>query len=175
MVWRRLDGLAIAGLALVLFALPARADDWEDCNLSTDSDVRISACSAIIDAGTDTAKNIAITYSNRGFVYDKKGDHDRAIENYDRSIALNPEDPITYGARSGAYYAKGDYRRAFEDEDRTIGLNPKDGLAYLMRGSANEKLGNTGTAIADYRKALELRPGDVVGARSTEGLVRLAP
>ncbi len=169
MAWRRPFGLAIAGVAL--FALPAHAD-WGNCHPLGNFQHGIDACSAIIDAGTDTAKNIARAHNIRGRVYSRMDDIDRAISDYDRSIALHP----TYEAyfdRGAAYtYLKRDHDRAIKDWDRAIALRPKLAFSYLHRGFSHEQLGNTKQAIADFRKVLELKPG-VAGA--TQGLDRLAP
>lgn len=177
---RRLFGLAITGLVLALLALPAHADDWEYCTKSglhgVGNDVIIRSCSAIIDAGTELAENIAIAHYNRGWAYSKKDDYDRAIEDYDRAIALNPKDASAYYYRGYTYRSKGDYDRSIDDYDRAIALYPEPayaprGSAYGGRGLAHEKRGNTEKAIADYRKALELRPGEPF---ATQGLARLA-
>jgi tetratricopeptide (TPR) repeat protein len=185
---RRPFGLAIAGVALALFALPAHADDWDGCNLKQDADpeVRISSCSAIIDAGTDTARNIAIAYYHRALAYNDKftrkailstgypflsnEDYDWVIEDYDRAIALDPKFTEAYNNRGIAYSLKNDPDRAIKDYDRALALNPKLSL-YVNRGKIHEKRGDTKKAIADYRKALELNPNNWV---ATEGLARLA-
>lgn len=106
MGWRGQFNLAIAALALMFLAPPAHADDWDDCN-STDADVRIRGCSAIIEAGTDTAKNVEKAYYNRGNAYQDKGDYDRAIEDYNQVIVLNPKDENASRNLRVTYLAKG--------------------------------------------------------------------
>jgi tetratricopeptide (TPR) repeat protein len=54
-------------------------------------------------------------YNNRGFTYFKKGDYDRAIEDYTMAINLNLIHPIVYKNRRAAYIMKGDQQRANED------------------------------------------------------------
>ncbi len=113
MGWRRPFDLAITGLALALLALPAHADGWDDCKRtdfyakisSADADVIIRGCSAIIDAGADTAKNLAIAYYNRANAYQSKDDwgRTRAIEDYDRAVALNPKYEDAQSTRRTAY------------------------------------------------------------------------
>jgi hypothetical protein len=62
--WKRLAGVAIAGMTLVQFAPTAQADNWADC-VSADADISIKGCSAIIDAGTETTVNVATAFSTR--------------------------------------------------------------------------------------------------------------
>lgn len=53
-----------------------------------------------------------------------KGDHDRAITDYDRVIALLPA--AGYGWRGRAYEVTGDYERALADFDHALQLSPSD-------------------------------------------------
>jgi tetratricopeptide (TPR) repeat protein len=47
-----------------------------------------------------------------------KGEYDRAIEDFDQVIRLNPDYLWAYLKRAAAYNAKGDYDRAIRDYDR---------------------------------------------------------
>ncbi|MCA1389651.1 tetratricopeptide repeat protein [Bradyrhizobium sp. IC3123] len=67
----------------------------------------------------------------RGNAYFAKGDFDRAIADYNRVIAVDPEyahDYAAYGSRAIAYLRKGDLRQAFADVDR------KQALSWLAAG-----------------------------------------
>ncbi|MGH6907325.1 MAG: tetratricopeptide repeat protein [Aestuariivirga sp.] len=108
-----------------LTAASARADNWADCKSPT-PDLRIQGCTAIIDAGTDTAGNLGVAYNNRGNAYSNKNEYDLAIADYDKAIALNPEYAEAYNNRGNAYYRKGKYDRAIADYDKAIALNPED-------------------------------------------------
>src|ERR1700675_2228636 len=95
-----IDGVAPM-LILLLLASPAAAQDprlrdnylrnIEVCNGSdrTSLEARINGCTALIDAGQGTTTALAIAYNNRGNAYTAKGDYDRAIQDFDRSIRLN--------------------------------------------------------------------------------------
>ncbi|MDR0597069.1 MAG: tetratricopeptide repeat protein [Treponema sp.] len=48
----------------------------------------------------------ADSYNGRGFVYGKKGDYDRAIEDFDRAIELDPSCSAAYQNRQLAYRKK---------------------------------------------------------------------
>src|ERR1700692_2125140 len=86
-------GRVLAAFVLVIaFAGVAHADDWDVCEQSDDQDAVIRACSNIIAAGDDSSEDLATAYNNRGFAYDGKGDHDRAIADYDQAIELSPAD-----------------------------------------------------------------------------------
>ena len=62
------------------------------------------------------------------------GDHDAAIADYDRAIALNPNDAAGYTVLRGlAKGDKGDYNGAIADYDRAIALNPNLAEALANR------------------------------------------
>ena len=61
------------------------------------------------------------TGQSRGFAYDDKGEYDRAIEDYNKAIELNPEFAEVYNSRGLAYFiqkfpttACGDFYQAEE-------------------------------------------------------------
>jgi tetratricopeptide (TPR) repeat protein len=64
-------------------------------------------------------------YYNRGIAYSSKGDHDRAIQDYDRAIELDPKYGIAYDNRGYSYASKGNLDRAIQDYDQAIQLDPK--------------------------------------------------
>src|ERR1700686_1154372 len=77
----------IAGPALVL---PAIAGDADVCVKGT-GDEKIAGCTRSINSGLWKGPNLAWAYTNRGIAYRAKGEPDRAIEDYDKAIWLNPK------------------------------------------------------------------------------------
>ena len=96
--------LAIAAGAM--FALEARAGDWDACK-NDNPDVSIFGCSAIIDGGTDTTKNIANAHYLRGNAYYRKTEFGRAIADYSEVIALDADYANAYALRGAAYEQQG--------------------------------------------------------------------
>jgi len=52
---------------------------------------------------------------SRGVGYYSKGDYDRAIQDTDQAIRLNPNEPSFYYTRGLAYKKRGDFDRAIQD------------------------------------------------------------
>ena len=99
-------------------------------------------------------------YHNRGNAYYFKGEYDRAIADYDKTIELNPNEAQTYYNRGNAYYSKGAYDRAITDYNNAIILNPRFAQAYHSRGNAYYVKGAYDLAIADYNNAIKWNPND---------------
>ena len=148
--------LAIAAWAA--FALAARAGDREDCNSSND-EVKILGCSAVIEAGKDK-KNIAKAHYNRGNAYQRKGERALAIADYGKAISLNPKDAEVYHMRGNVYFDRGDYARTLADYDKAIAIKPRKAGTYYNRGNVYFNQGNYEFAIADFGKAIALKPDD---------------
>ena len=71
----------------------------------------------------------------------EKGDYDRAIEDCNTAIKLQPDYADAYANRGAAYRSKDDYDRAIEDQTTAIKLKPSLVEAYYNRGVAYEKKG----------------------------------
>src|SRR6266478_6639873 len=84
-----------------------RVENLMRCN-DDNPDLRIGGCTAIIQAGRETTENLAVAFSTRGSAYNAKGDNDRAIQDTDQAIRLNPNNATAYYNRGNAYRAKGD-------------------------------------------------------------------
>lgn len=103
-----LRGLA-AGLLLASAAFavsPAAADDWKTCADSSSGvdDAVIAACTRAIASGQYTARNLAALYTSRAIAYAAQRQPDRAGQDFDRAIGLDPQfaqadriDPVDIG------------------------------------------------------------------------------
>ena len=91
-----------------------------------------------------------------------QGQHDRAIQDYDQAIKLDPSDAIVYNNRGIAYSTKGQHDRAIQDYDQAIKLNPSDATAFNNRGLAYSAKGQLDRAIQDYDQAIKLDPSDAI-------------
>jgi tetratricopeptide (TPR) repeat protein len=98
-------------------------------------------------------------YNNRGIAYSDMGQYDRAIEDFNKVIAMNPDYPLVYNNRGIAFSRRGLYDNAIEDFSRAIALKPDFYDAYNNRGIAFDKAGLFEKAIEDFQKALVLNPG----------------
>src|SRR5437588_196871 len=113
------------------------------------SDLALHYCTAAIQSGRLSEADLAISLMNRGLAYDNKGDHDRAIQDYDPALRLQPDFALSFVSRGRAYDNKGDYDRAIQDCDQAIRLKPDFAWAFYNRGNAYNHKGDHDRAIQD--------------------------
>lgn len=114
-------------------------------------------------------RNLAATvHSNRGIIRFKRGDHVRALEDFNAAVTLNPESVAAHNNRGALYMARGDYALALNDFSRVLTLNPDLPKAYLDRGDAYWQLGRPAQAKEDFTSACSM--GHEAGCRKARSM-----
>jgi len=104
---------------------------------------------------TKSAKN----WHKEGFNWSKRKEYQKAIECYDKAIALKPDNVADICCNKGnALYYLGNYQEAIKCYDKTIELEPDNADAYYNKGLAFGNLGNYNESIECYDKAILLKP-----------------
>src|SRR5258705_8620399 len=98
------------------------------------------ACGANPTAPFKTS-HVDALYS-RGLTYSNKGLWDRAIQDFDLAITLNPNYSDALNNRGLAYIGKGQYDRAIQNFDQVLKLDPKDADAIRNRAMAIARKNN---------------------------------
>ena len=98
----------LAALCLcTVFAAAARADsNAADC-LSDDNERRIAGCTQIIEDPATAPLDRSNALAMRGLALSIKGLLDRAIDDYNASLAINPNSPSALNNRAWAYFRAG--------------------------------------------------------------------
>lgn len=122
------------------------------------ADLRIGACTALIQSGQEPQAAIAVAFTNRGFAYRMKGDNARAVEDFDQALKLVPNYAVALNGRGLARHSLRDYDQAIADFSQAINLNPTFGVAYTNRGNALWDKGDRNGAMADFNQATGLEP-----------------
>ncbi|MEF3696709.1 LysM peptidoglycan-binding domain-containing protein [Desulfolutivibrio sp.] len=97
-------------------------------------------------------------YFEKGNELGKQNKYQKAIEQFDRAIKLNPNRADYYASRGHAFYYMKLYTRAVEDYTQAIERNQSFALAYSMRGLSHTRAGHFDKALEDYNKAISLGP-----------------
>lgn len=160
MMPRRTQVLAAAVVGVMLAGsatAQTRDEQWQRCK-GDNPDLRIGACTALIQSGQETTANLAAAFHNRGIGYYDTDQFDKAIADDDQAIKLNPSSNAFY-ERGLAYWAKREYTRALQDFDEAIRLQPT-ALSYVTRGNVHDDNGQLDLAIQDYASAIKLEPSN---------------
>ncbi len=111
---------------------------------------------ADLNRAVESDSSDAIFFIDRAMMNVMVGDHDAAIEDYERAIDMNTDyhfyaDLEAFDLSSAEFLIR-NYTVAIE-------TNPTDYAAITFRGSQYANIGMWDEAIADYERALELQPG----------------
>ena len=164
--------LILCGLVFVLIAgaIPAGADDVTLLRAR-------EGAAALLRGQYDkavTAYNEALTnpeiadfvkssiYSDRGVAKWRLKQTKEAVDDFNQSIQISPENASVYNNRGNALMDLGHPDEAVKDFDRAIALSPNYGAAYNNRGNAHAALSQYEPAFQDYRRAVELMPTSAV-------------
>jgi tetratricopeptide (TPR) repeat protein len=97
--------------------------------------------------------------TSSGEVYAAKQDYDKAIDDYDVAIRLDPKSAMTFDYRGRAYAAKQDYDRATADYKEAIRLDPwYVNNTFIITSWAYVAKQDYDRAIAAYNEAIRLDP-----------------
>jgi tetratricopeptide (TPR) repeat protein len=155
--------LILSFIALIALGDTSQAQSYDDAKKCAtavqrnDLDLAIDQCTAAIQSGDVSDQDLAAAFHNRGLAYYHKKDYDRAIEDYDQAIRLNPNNSDSFYRRGLTYFEKNDYDRAIQDLDQTLKLNPDSVAALQKRGWAYENKNDYDQAIRDYDRAIGLQ------------------
>ena len=119
----------------------------------------IDGCTAIIQLGQEPREKLATAFDNRGVAYRRKGEYDRALQDYEQAIQLNPSNATAYNNRGIIYRINGEYARAIADYDEAIWLKNGDfPAAYYNRALAYADKGEYELSLKDFDVVMRFNP-----------------
>ena len=106
-----------------------------------------------------TLSDLTGTHVNRGIVLMLSGNLDMAERDYDRALALDPNEAEAWLNKGINALKRGNSELALQYVEKALALRTrKPAIAYYMRGVAHEETGNVRAAYADLQRARSLDP-----------------
>lgn len=153
----RQESAALANRVRIAEAAAAEPGDWNACTID-DPRQNLRYCRELGDLSAPGAAGRANAHIADGLRFAWQGDLDRAIDAFDKAIALAPDRSLAYLNRGLARWRKGDTGRALEDFDEAIANDPDGARGYYHRSRLYQARGATARASGDARRAIRLDP-----------------
>ncbi len=137
---------------------------FESCEGAQNAQLRIDACTSVIQSGGLDRSNLSWAFYNRGVALVGIGQRDQAIEDFDEAIHLNPGNAMAYVGRGMAIDDPFDelvvipIDDAIGNYDQAIRLDPDIAAAYYYRGLTYSSAWQYEQGIQDFNEAIRLDP-----------------
>lgn len=157
------SGLLLLPVVITLAATrPALGEDTTACfeAIGALNDGRLTEAvdhyTRCIEDGDLSDSNLIVAYNDRGNAFGRLSLFDAALADFNRVIALEPEDADAYYNRGLTHKKAHQLNAAVDDYTRAIKLNPRYAKAYNNRGSIYGRRGLFNKAITDFSQAIAL-------------------
>jgi tetratricopeptide (TPR) repeat protein len=130
---------------------------WARCR-GEYSERLIPACTSVIQSRRQTPETLARAFFYRGRALTAKSQFDRAVEDFNQAIRLDPDFPDAFNFRGVAWVGKGQFEQAISDFNQAIRLDPNYAIAIYNRGLAAQNLGRADEAARYFEQAKQVGP-----------------
>ena len=96
--------------------------------------------------------------ANRGLAYINLKSADKALADFDASIAANPKEGFAYVNRGFVHYQQKNHDAAVRDATIAISLEPRGTFAFMVRGYAQVAKKQYDAATTDFQRVLSITP-----------------
>ena len=159
---------AFATLVLCLFVLtaPALADGLDDVTIAAaaldaaEYHKAVEYFSRAVDSGAIPSDKLFLVLVSRGNAHFGENDLEKAQEDYDRAISLNPGYAEAYYNRGNLHCLLRHFDLALADYDKAISLTGNDANAHNNRAAVWQEKGNYQSALANYNRAIAINPNE---------------
>jgi tetratricopeptide (TPR) repeat protein len=122
-------------------------------------DRQIEGCTQLINSGKEEPDDLIKDHLNRATAYDFEGAADKAIDDYNVVIGLQPQNADVHGSLGMIYWVKKDYDRAIGNFDKAIAFKgSRMDLYYPYRGRSIRRSNATRTSPTRSSRAASPSP-----------------
>jgi lipoprotein NlpI len=139
-----------AGIILVICAILAACSPSQVELDAPDTELAIDTSAT----QTTVPKTLfALAYTNRGAVYADNGELEKALDDFNMGLELDPTNPYGYSNRGTAFFQSENLDMAMEDVKSLLALTEDEQYiinALLLGGMIYEQQGETGLALSAF-------------------------
>jgi tetratricopeptide (TPR) repeat protein len=143
----------IAACILAATCRVAFADVIAECNQVLPSEVRVLACTKIIEGPSFGPNEKAIAYESRGKAHIDAGALRSALADFNEAVRLRPDSGSAFAGRGQAKFLAGNLIDAIADYGEAIRHSPGSADFYVERGHVYIVAKKVDAAIADLTEA----------------------
>ncbi|VAX16223.1 TPR repeat-containing protein [hydrothermal vent metagenome] len=103
----------------------------------------------------------SVAHYNLGLVYDKNGDHEAAIEEYNKAVEISPGLGAAHYSLGKIYFAKGMYKKSARQYLAAINSRPRSIMLRLALGRALRLGKFYDDAVIVYQSVLKINPDNI--------------
>lgn len=151
---------APASASLIVVGNSLGAACYHAARDGSSADASVVTCDKALAEGRLNSRDTVATFVNRGIVNVYRKEYVRAVADFDRAIALDPNEPESYLNKGSTLLRMGaGSSEAIELLNASLERNTrKPELAYFSRAIAHEVAGDAQSAYHDYRRAQQANP-----------------
>jgi len=139
--------------------LDVRSDNATQRMLAAITRQQTTTMVAKYGVSADVTPQTAGAFFDRGIMFMRQGDNNRAVLDFTDAIRLDPNMGVAFHQRGIAHGFIQENDKAIADFNETIRLWPGNIRAYVLRGFQYVRKGNYDLAFADFNQALRMDPG----------------
>lgn len=92
----------------------------------------------------------------RGYLYLDSDENDKALQDFNKTIAVDPTYADAFFEIGNVYYRKKEPKKQIDNYTKAINIDPTSGKYYYWRGTAKMEQKEIEDACTDFNKAIEL-------------------
>jgi len=105
----------------------------------------------------EARKKEAKDWLKKGYSFERKKEHEKAIECFDKALEIEPENAYSWDAKGWQLYELGRSEEAIQCYNKAIEIKPKAPKFWNNKGVILDDLEKTEEALRCYEKAIEVR------------------
>jgi len=148
--WQSMKNVAV--IAFIGFSMALVYQTYQRCQVWKNSLTLWTDC-------IEKYPKVPVAYNNRGNYWSKRHQqYDRALEDYNISIQIQPKYYNAYVNRGNVHGIKGRHHEAIADYTRALELKPNNMDAILNRAMSYALVKEYDSALLDYNRAIQIDP-----------------